>query len=95
MSIIIERNIRVLNFLDTTFDLINDIYKPNWKTNGNPLHINKNSNQPPTVLRQLAKSVRFLEACSDEQMFKESIPIYEEVLKKSGFHRKLNMLGKK
>ena len=28
LSIIIETNIRVVNFLDITFDLINNIYKP-------------------------------------------------------------------
>ena len=55
------------------------------------MHINKNSNHPPTVQRQLAKSVgkRISETSSNEQIFKESIPIYEEGLKKSGFHEKL------
>ena len=85
LSIAIETNINVVNFLDTTFDLINDIYKPYWKPNDSPLYINKNSNHPPTVLQQLAKSVskRISETSSNEQIFKESIPIYEEVLKKS------------
>ena len=42
-------------------------------------------------LRQLAKLVskRISETSSNEQIFKESIPIYEEALKKSGFHEKL------
>ena len=91
LSITIETNIRVVNFLDTIFDLINIIYKPYQKPNDNPVYINKNSNHPPTVLRQLAKSVskRISETSSNEQIFKESIPIYEEALKKSGFHEKL------
>ena len=97
MSITIETNIRVVNSLDTLFDLINDIYKPYQKPNDNPVYKNKNSNHPPTVLRQLAKSVRkrISETSSDDQMFKESIPIYEEALKKSGFHEKLELLEKK
>ena len=56
------------------------------------MHINKNSNSnPPTVQRQLAKSVgkRISETSSNEQIFKKSIPIYEEALKKSGFYEKL------
>ena len=57
LSITIETNIRFVTFLDTTFDLINDIYKPYWKLNDNPVYINKNSSHPPTVLQQLAKSV--------------------------------------
>ena len=90
-SITIETNIPVANFLDTFFDLINDIYKPYRKPNDNSVYINKSSNHPPTVLRQLAKSVskRISETSSNEETFKESISICEEALKKSGFHEKL------
>ena len=91
LSITIEANIRIVNFLDTTFDLINNIYRPYRKPNDTPVYINKNSNHRPTFLRQLAKSVteRISETSSNEQIFKKSIPIYEEALKKSGFHEKL------
>ena len=91
LSITNETNIRVLNFLDTTFHLINNIYKPYRKPKDNPVYINKNSNHPPTVLQQLAKLVskRISETSSNGQIFKESIPIYKEALKKSGFHEKL------
>ena len=94
LSITIETNIRVVNFFDTTFDLINNIYKPYRKPNDNPVYINKNSNHPPTVLRQLAKSVskRISETYSNEQIFKESISIYKEALKKSGFYVKLEYI---
>ena len=57
LSITIETNIRLVNFLDTTLDLMNKIYKPYRKPNNNPVYININSNQPPIVLRQLAKLV--------------------------------------
>ena len=72
LSITIETNIRVVIFFDTTFDLINDIYKPYQKPNDNPVYISKNSNHPPTVLRQLAKSFskRISETSSNEQIFK-------------------------
>ena len=94
LSITIETNIRVVNFFDTTFDLITNIYKPYRKPNDNPVYINKNSNHPPTVLRQLAKSVskRISETYSNEQIFKESISIYKEALKKSGFYVKLEYI---
>ena len=94
LSITTETNIRVVNFLDNTLDLINYIYKPYWKPNDNPVYINKNSNHPPTVLRQLAKSVskRISETYSNEQIFKESISIHKEALKKSGFHVKLEYI---
>ena len=84
LSITKETNVRVVNFLDTTFDLINDIYETYRKPNDNPVYININSNHPPTVLRQFAKSVsKRVSETSNEQIFKESIPIYKEALKKS------------
>ena len=55
LSITIETNIRTVNFLDTTFDLLNNTYKPYRKPNDEPLYINKHSNHPPAVLRQLPK----------------------------------------
>ena len=61
------------------------------------MYLNKNSNHPPTVLQQPAKSVgkRNLETSFNEQIFKESIPIYYEALKKSGFHEKLEYVREK
>ena len=55
------------------------------------MYIYKYSNHPPSVLRQLAKLVskRISETSSNEQTFKESIPIYKKALQKSGFHEKL------
>ena len=97
LPITIETNIRIVNIFDTTFDLINDLYRPYRKPNDTPVYINKNSKHPPTVLRQLAKSVskRISETSSNEQIFKESIPIYEEALKRVDFTKNLNMSEKK
>ena len=39
-------------------------------------------------------SKRISKTSSNEQIFKESIPIYEEALKKSGFHEKLEYVRK-
>ena len=41
LSITIEINIPVVNYLDTTIDLTNDIYKPYRKPNDSPVYINK------------------------------------------------------
>ena len=91
LSITIETNIGTVNFLDTTFDLINNTYKPYQKPNDEPLHINKHSNHPPIVLRQFPKSIskRISEISSNEEIFKQSVRIYEKALKDSGFHEKL------
>ena len=96
MSRTTETNIHVVNFFDTFFDLINFIYKPYQEPNDNPVYINKNSNHAHTVLQELAKSVRkrISETSSNEHIFMESVLIYEETLKKSGFYQKPEYLRK-
>ena len=45
-----ETNIRIVNFLDTTFNLMNNTYKPYGKPHDEPLSIYNHSNNPPSVL---------------------------------------------
>ena len=46
-----------MNFLDIIFDLQMKVYKPYRKGNGKPTYVNKNSNHPPDILKQLPKYV--------------------------------------
>ena len=66
-------------------------YKPYRKPDNTPVYINKKSNHPPVVLKQLTKSIdkRISHISSDENIFCNSIPIYSEALKKSGFNDRL------
>ena len=66
-------------------------YKPYRKPDNTPVYINKKSNHPPVVLKQLPKSIakRISDISFDENIFCNSIPIYSEALKKSGFNDKL------
>ena len=57
LSIIIECNLKSVDFLDVTLDLTNNIYKPYRKANNNPLYINKKSNLPPCILKELLVSI--------------------------------------
>ena len=57
LSITLKFNLKSLDFLDVTFDLVKDIYKPYRKPNNKPLYINKHSNHPPNILKQLLKSI--------------------------------------
>ena len=56
LKITAESNLHVVNFLDVTFDLSTGKYKPYRKPNDDPLYINKHSNHPPSILRQLGHS---------------------------------------
>jgi hypothetical protein len=85
LKITAEGNLNIVNFLDVTFDLNNAKHKPYRKPNDDPLYINRHSNHPPSITRQLPtainKSIALLS--SDEQTFKESTPIYQNALRHS------------
>ena len=91
LSIIIECNLKTVNFLDVTFDLTNDIYKPYRKANDSPLYTNKNSNHPPCILKQLPVSIekRLSETSSNENVFNDAAKLYHDALKESGFNYNL------
>ena len=54
LSVTVETDIHILNFLDTTFNLMNNTSKPHRKPNDESLHINKDSTHPPSVLNLFA-----------------------------------------
>ena len=57
LSIVVDTNQKTVDFLDVTFDLDKNICKPYQKPNNSPIYINKNSNHPPNILKQLPKSI--------------------------------------
>ena len=91
LSITIECNLKSVDFLDVTFDLVNNTYKPYPKLSNEPQYINKQSNHPPNVLKQLPKSIekRVSENSSNIDVFNESIHTYNDALIKSNFREKL------
>ena len=80
------------NFLDVTFDLSNDTYKPYRKPNDEPLYIHRSSNHPPSILRQLPISInnRINTLSSNKDIFENAAPTYNEALKKSNFPTQLS-----
>ena len=86
-----------MGFLDVTFDffdLENNLYKPYRKPNNKPIYINKESNHPPNVLKQLPKSIakRKSDASSSKDMFDKSISIYQNALYESCFKEELKCM---
>ena len=72
----------IVNFLDITFDLGNGRCKPYRKPHDDPLYINKNSNHPPSIMRQLptASNRRISLLSSDKQTFDECVKTYQDAL---------------
>ena len=53
LSVTIEANSKIVNFLDLTFDLTTGVYKPFMKENETPVYVHCLRNHPPTVLKSI------------------------------------------
>ena len=91
LQITIEANKKVVDFLDITLDLRAEIYKPYKKPNSNLTYIHKQSNHPPSIIKNLPKSInkRLSTNSKNAQIFNEACPAYTEALKKNGYNTNL------
>ena len=87
----IQRNLKILDYLDVTFNLTDSSDRPFSKTNNEINYIHKQSNHPSSIIKQLPLSVerRLSKLSSNEKIFNDSIPIYQEALIKAGYNHKL------
>ena len=92
LNITIEANLHIVNYLDVTFDLRKSTYLPYRKLDNPPVYRNSCSNHPPTVIKQLPKSIskRLSDLSSNEEIFEIAKPAYRDALNKSGFQEKLS-----
>ena len=83
----IEINLKIVNFLDVTFNLTDNSYKPYKKPNDRLLYINTESNHPSEIIKQIPISInkRLNQNSSSELIFNESKTEYEESLRNSGY----------
>ena len=94
LSITIKCNLKSIDFLDVTFDLVKDIYKLYRKPSNKPLYINKHSNHPPNISKQLPKSIEkpISQTSSNIDVFNRSIKIYNDVLHEINFKETLQFV---
>ena len=80
-----------MDFLDVTFDLESGLFKPYMKPNDSPIYVNKNSNHPPSILRNIPIAVnrRISNISANEQVFRGAAPTYQDALKKSGYDHEM------
>ena len=86
-AIDVETNLKIVDFLDITFNLNNGTYRPYKKPNDLLLYINKSSNHPPQIINQLPKIIneRLSRNSSNEEVFNSSKYQYEKALRDSGY----------
>ena len=85
LSIVLKINLTSVDFLDVRFDRKQETYTPYRKPNND---IHKHSNHPQNTLRDLLKfiSKRISDTSSNEEIFNNHFPIYEQASKNSGFN---------
>ena len=91
LNLDVKCNLRIVDYLDISFDLNTGIYKPFNKSNNKPLYINASSNHPPSVLKQIPKSVstRITTNSCNEDIFRKSALFYDSILQDCGFNENI------
>ena len=76
LTITATANMKIVNFLDITLDLTNEKFKPYRKPNDDTLYINSHSNHPPSIIKQLPKSIshRISSLAADQTTFDHAAP---------------------
>ena len=77
--------------MDVTFDLRTDKYYPYRKDNNQLLYINKQSNHPPTIIKQISSMVsrRISDLSCNKEYFDKAAPAYNNALKFSSFNENI------
>ena len=69
-------------------DLVSNTYKPYIKPNNTIKYVHRDSNHPPSILKNIPTSInrRLSSLSSSELMFNEIAPHYQQALQKSGYN---------
>ena len=70
----VNTNMKLVDFLDISFDLNNDLFMPYLKPNNVIMYVNVNSNHPPKIKENIPKSInkRLGTLSKNENGFQES-----------------------
>ena len=77
LDIVIQCNMKTVNYFDITLNLENPTYRPHQKENNQIKYINIESNHPPSIIKQLQLSIksRLSSLFSSEETFNDSVKI--------------------
>ena len=82
---------KVVNYLDVTFNLNDGSYRPYRKPNDETYYIHIQSDHPISITEQLPRSIekRLSQISSSKDIFYETTPYYEQRLASCGYNEKL------
>ena len=91
LNITVECNLVITDFFDVTFDLKSGTYYPYRKQNNEILYIHKQSNHPPSIIKQIPSMIskRVSDISCDSYHFNKTAPDYNTAIKKSGFNENI------
>ena len=84
LDIIIQCSMKVVNYLDGTFKLNDETYKPYKKPNSKIKYTPKNSNHPPSVIWEIPVSMEsgFSTLSFKEKIFQEAVLHFQKAMEK-------------
>ena len=87
LNVIIECNMKVVNCLDVSSNLNDSTYRLYLKLDIIIQYIHVESNRPPNIINQTPKTIekRLSQLSSNEEIFNESAPFYEDKLHQYGY----------
>ena len=85
-------NLKSVDFLDVTFELPTGMHKPFLKPNNIIQYVHTSSNHPRHIIENIPKGVedRISMLSSNEEIFQDAIPPYQEALDRAGHSYTLN-----
>ena len=91
LDIIINCNVKIVNYLDVTLNLSNGSYRPDKKPNEEINYRHVNSDLSPSILKQRPMSIekRLSSLSSPKEIFQETLLYYEQCLSNCGYKEKL------
>ena len=91
LQIIIECNLKPVNYLDVTFNLNNRSYRPYQKPNYETHYIHIELDHSPSITKQLSWSIKkpLPQLSLSKDTFYESTSYYEQRLTSCGYNEKL------
>ena len=91
LKIVIETNVKIVDFLDVLLDLSSDTYKPFMKPGDKPKYVNCLSNHPPTTIKSIPQGInnRLNSISATKEVFDNAAKIYQNELDKNGYEHKL------
>ena len=91
LKMTIEANKKTTNFLALTLDLPSGSYKPFMKPNNKVLNVNRQSNHPPALLKNIPDNInkRLTSISSSQKVFDDAIAPYQKALDEGGYKHKL------